>query len=268
MKKLFLAGVSLVALIAGPAMAADLARPVYRRPVVVAAPVFSWTGFYIGGNGGYARGNSQSVIDYETAAGAPFFTGNFGSFTPTGGFGGGQIGYNWQTGILVLGVETDIQGASISGSQTASQPYPFTTPPTATFGANSKLNWFGTLRGRIGVAWGPALFYVTGGLAYGGLNYGFTFSDAEGFNAANSSSFSRTGYTVGGGVEYAFTGNWTVKFEYQYIDLGSATISAPEFFAGAPTIYADTTSTSFRYQTFRVGLNYKFGNYYAPVVTK
>jgi outer membrane immunogenic protein len=123
---------------------------------------------------------------------------------------------------------------------------------------NSKLDWFGTVRGRIGLAWDRLLIYATGGYAYGGLKYGLEMSETFGASAANNLSFTRGGYAAGAGAEYAFAPNWSGKFEYQYLNLGSATITAQEFNNG-PIPFAVTTSTNFQYHTFRLGLNYHFG---------
>jgi outer membrane immunogenic protein len=108
------------------------------------------------------------------------------------------------------------------------------------------------------VAWDRFLIYATGGYAYGSLKYGLAMSETFGATAANDLSFTRGGYAAGAGAEYAFAPNWSGKFEYQYLNLGSATITAQEFNNG-PIPFAVTTSTNFQYHTFRLGLNYHFG---------
>jgi outer membrane immunogenic protein len=253
-RNLLLAGVAITALAAAPAMAADMRAAPLPPPVTA----YNWTGWYGGVNGGAAFSRSQSVDVLETFSGASFFSGNFGTLKAHGPFGGGQIGFNWQTGPFVLGVETDIQGSDISDNQTVTiAPY-LSAPNSISVTTNSKLDWFGTVRGRIGLAWDRLLIYGTGGYAYGSLNYGIAKQDTFQFTAANDLSFTRGGYAAGAGAEYAFASNWSGKFEYQYLNLGSATITAQEFFHG-PTPFAVTTSTNFQYHTFRLGLNYHFG---------
>jgi opacity protein-like surface antigen len=130
----------------------------------------------------------------------------FGGISPTGGFGGGQIGYNWQgwwNRRLVLGIEADIQGSGISDRQTDFNGFHY----------KSDLGYFGTIRGRVGYAVQQTLFYFTGGFAYGGLR---KFSDAFGPQSFDGTA---AGYTVGGGVEYKITPAWSVKGEFQYVNL-------------------------------------------------
>jgi outer membrane immunogenic protein len=197
MKKLLLIS-TFTALIAGPATAADLARPVYRRPVVVAAPVYTWTGFYVGGNVGYSWGNART--DLAASGSTATFVNNppgFPGFPSTVGFvdtntgrltgsiGGVQAGYNFQFNPQwVLGVEADIQGSGERGSGTFVDSFstlvcfiatgPTTCPPTAPLngtaatGYEARIGWFGTVRGRLGVLiTDHVLLYGTGGLAYG-----------------------------------------------------------------------------------------------------
>lgn len=224
MKKLHagLVGLTLTCACAIPAGAADFyhgAPP--PPPVYVAAPI--WNGFYVGVNGGYG------------------WTANDGPLSPEGGFGGGQVGYNWQ-GLFgynpwVIGIEADIQGAGISDS--------------AGFGlANleNSLNWFGTVRGRVGYAIGPTLIYATGGFAYGEVE---SRSNALGFGFDVSET--QTGYAVGGGVEYKFNPAWSVKGEYLFIDLDASNLNGAGPLNGSP--FSDRSQLN----TFRVGLNYAFG---------
>ncbi len=218
--------------------AADLYRaPPPPPPVNYVAPVFAantWTGFYAGVNGGYgwgAGGNSISYLD-----GSDFS----GPGQAAGGFGGGQLGYNYQTGSLVFGVETDFQGSGIGNTMTG------TTVQGVDFTSQENIDWFGTVRGRVGVAFGNALLYGTGGFAYGAVNQRAIYS-----GDVYASNATQTGYAAGGGVEYKFTPAWSVKAEYQYIDLGSEKLTDS---SGAVTNPLDATL-----QTARVGLNYRFG---------
>jgi outer membrane immunogenic protein len=199
MKKLLLTSIAFAALM-GPATAADLARPVHRRPVVVAAPVYTWTGFYVGGNVGGSWGNARTdIAGSATTVAIPGlfggFPGNNVAFADSnttrlnGVIGGGQIGYNYQfSPRWVLGFEADIQGSGERGSNTFADPFSTTvcilgeSPPggpatclitgplngTATTAFDAKISWFGTVRGRLGFLIGDqVLLYGTGGLAYG-----------------------------------------------------------------------------------------------------
>ena len=270
MKKFLLGTVGLIALGAAPAFAADLPARTYTKAPAYVAALYDWSGFYIGVNGGGGVANDRSIIVNETFAGAPFVSGtwpgfgNFGSRNASGGFGGGQIGYNWQATSWVFGVEADIQGSGIKGSQGATLPY-IVDPNTISVGTTEKLDWFGTVRGRLGYAWDRFMIYGTGGFAYGETKSALGMTDTFGFVAGNANTVTRTGYVVGGGAEYAFSPNWTVKAEYQYIDLGKGTLGATEFLAGAPTAFAVSNTTRYDYHTGRIGINYKWGG---PVVAK
>jgi outer membrane immunogenic protein len=199
----------------------------------------NWNGFYLGGNFGSGTARDRSSI----AVGGVVDTFNL---TADGYNGGVQAGYNWQAGSTVFGIETDIQAASLEDNKTCFDC------GVGGLAINSKLPWFGTVRGRLGYSVGPSLFYATGGFAYGGVKTAF-----------NGVSFSETltGWTVGAGIETPFTllglfgPNWTSKTEYLYVDLGRSTIG------GLPA----TFSTDVQQHIFRTGLNYHFN---APVVAK
>jgi outer membrane immunogenic protein len=231
------------------AQAADLAvkAPYYKAPVAL---VYDWTGFYIGVNAGVGLGRDRTQHFIAPAAADSIY------LQPQGGLGGGQIGYNWQTGSLfgplVLGVEADIQGAGLSDH------YSSLFAGAVTY--NQKLDWFGTVRGRVGIAHGPVLSYVTAGYAYGSVNTTLT----EGPPATTFSTGNRMqgGWTVGSGVEAALGGNWTGKIEYLYLNLGNKTDS----FTALAT--PQVLNTEIRENIFRVGLNYRIGgnSTYTPEV--
>ena len=252
---------------AGSAIAADL--PVKARPAPVVT-VYNWTGWYVGVNGGGGWAQDRSIIVYETSGGLPFTSGTWpgqgsvGSRNASGGFGGGQVGYNWQSDHWVFGLEADIQGANISSSQGAVLPY-ISGANTITLGVTEKLDWFGTARGRIGYAWDRFMLYGTGGFAYGRTRSSLAMTDTFGFASFGANNTTRAGYVVGAGGEYAFNPNWSVKLEYQYIDLGKGTINTPEFVGGVQSAFAVNNTTRYDYHTVRVGLNYKWN---APVVAK
>ena len=235
MKKFLLAGAALAALASG-AQAADLGSRRVEVPSAIIAPVFSWTGFYIGANVGY----SSSQFRYTTPTGI-----NNANLTMGGVFGGIQGGYNWQFNSLVLGVEADIQANS------ANKRFPI----TATTGFRDSVPMFGSVRARAGFAADRALFYVTGGLGYATLSTKFY----DNVVAANnlSASTTRAGYVVGGGLEYAITNNWTVKGEYLYYGFSN---TRPGFVAG------DRQSTNIH--TVKLGVNYLFSTGPSAVVAR
>jgi len=268
MKKLLTATTALVAFAAvASAQAADLTPPqVFKAPPP--APWYDWTGFYIGANGGYSWGQSSTTI---TAPGLAAFS---GSQNVDGLLCGVQIGYNWQFNHnWVLGLEADIQGTGQEGSTGLPTVITVPTiailalPTTTTTGSFSQsLPWFGTVRGRLGVE--PAdrlLLYVTGGLAYGEVQSSTSVTTTTGFagapplattTAAANASNIQVGWTAGAGLEWAFTGRWSAKLEYLYVDLGTFTNT----FAGLPPAYPTLTASShFTDNIFRVGINYNFG---------
>jgi outer membrane immunogenic protein len=314
MKKLLMAGLALASL-TGVSYAADM--PVKARPMPVA--IYSWNGFYIGGNAGYSWGRANTDQIDSTAATSttrcfrtlsttppsdevtgptpicsppnsnliqtfPIVTATTGvagatssSANVDGFVGGGQIGYNWQQGTWLYGLETDLQYSAQRGDSV--------TCTTATcvagtaFGsASHSIRWFGTFRGRLGyLPTDRILLYVTGGAAYAGINSDY-ISGINGLTlVGGSTSNTRLGWTVGGGVEGAVADRWTVKVEYLYADYGSydanlglsgaVTTVGPKNFvtstAGTQTTTVTTlgatTNTSVTDHIVRVGLNYRWG---------
>ena len=222
------------------ASAADIARPVYKAAPVVMA--YNWSGFYIGGNVGYGWGNA----DFDNLTGL--------SWNQDGFFGGGQIGWNWQApgSPWVWGIEVDSQWANMKDSATF-------VGGGATANVWSELTYFGTARGRVGYAWDRAMFYATGGVAWGTNEVGASVA-APGFFAAGSASSTHVGWTVGAGVEWALLDNWSAKVEYLYLDLGN------ESYLGGPA--AGGFNVDLDAHTVKVGLNYRFGYSKSPVVAK
>jgi outer membrane immunogenic protein len=221
MKRLLLAGVALS--VATAASAADMrARPYSKAPPAVVSPAYNWSGFYIGAMGGYGWG---------TDAGS-------------GGFGGGTVGYNWQFpgSQFVFGIEVDAAGASIKDSFTEEVDIGVLTPLTA----DSKINSFGSVTGRAGFAMDAVLLYAKGGFAWGNNKTTFTLPE---FGVSNSDSQTHTGYTLGGGLEYLFTPNWSAKAEYMYTSLGGETYTL----LGVPQPSGDLD-----FHTVKVGVNYHF----------
>ena len=230
----------------GAASAADLPvkAPYVKAPV---AMVYDWTGFYIGANAGVGIGRDYTRV--EIPDGLSFEASHL---NPQGGVGGGQVGYNWQTsssvlGVLVFGVEADIQGTGMRDTFTCL----IGCLPPQNLNYNQRLDWFGTVRGRVGIATGPVLSYVTGGWAYGSVKT--TLTETVGTTEAFSSDQNRSGWTWGGGVEASLGGNWTGKIEYLYVNLGNRldTFTLNGF--------AHSMETDVREHIFRVGLNYRIG---------
>lgn len=256
----------------GSAFAADM--PLKAPPAV--AP-FSWTGCYVGVNGGYGWGHNHSnLIASPDAAAQAFWNpaltagalpSTFG-YTNSGGLAGGQFGCNQQTGNIVLGLESDIDWAHLSGSQNVTTVgVPAFVP--GFFSSGSNLQWLGTIRARLGFT--PAdhwLIYGTGGLAYGGVSYNTSaaFPISNDFQTISSTN-TEVGWTIGAGVEWAFDNRWSVKAEYLYVDLGPRTLTTVG--SGRVADLTNTLNDSFsnKYQLVRVGVNYKF-DWAVPVVAK
>jgi outer membrane immunogenic protein len=228
------------------AYAADIAPPPVYKAAPPLPPVYSWSGFYIGANAGFGGNNTTYSA---TVAGIPASA----SLTSSGFLGGGQAGFNWQVAPLwVIGVETDFEGTNIQSKASASGPF-------ATANAGTTVNWFGTVRGRAGVLVTPnALLYGTGGWAYGHTTSSASAA-AFGAAAAISSSNQQNGWTAGAGLEYAFNPWLSLKTEYLYVDLGSATLASG---AVGPVLFSVSEKTAFH--TFKVGLNWKFGGGWTP----
>jgi outer membrane immunogenic protein len=230
----------------GAASAADLPAPMYTKAPPLPPPLYNWSGFYLGVNIGGSWGHQDTT-----------FAGLTNSLHPDGVIGGGQIGFNWQgnNSPWVFGLEADIQGSGqkADGSFVIPAIVGIVAAPGSSISYEDKLEWFGTVRGRIGYAVGDRgrwLPYVTGGLAYGEGDIngsGTVAGTAVAFN--NSKTY--VGWTVGGGVEWAFLDQWSAKLEYLYVDFG-----------GGPTIplTAATAISSGRLtdNIARVGVNYHF----------
>jgi len=236
--------VSVLALGVVAAQAADLTYE--PAPVVEAPAAFNWTGFYIGVHGGAAVGDFKYPLSISEIDGP----GNFGAELKqdaSGGFGGAQIGYNWQFNPnWVVGAEADIAASSYQGKISFNGG-------GANVEAGSEVEWFGTVRGRIGYAMDNVLLYGTGGLAYGDVKSSITGS-LGGPGIDLSSSDTEYGWTIGGGLEYGITKNITFKTEYLYVDLGSRTIiDTPINETANFKLDADT-----KFHTLKAGLNYKF----------
>jgi outer membrane immunogenic protein len=296
MRKLLLATAAL-SVLGLPAMAADLA-PAYKAPPAV--PVCMWCGFYVGLNAGGTWSNDNSVVvnsglanDFLAApasygaASAAGASGSVPSGNRSGFIGGGQIGYNWQlSSAWLVGFEDDIQGISGNGNGTLGNRTPvgaggfFGNPDVVTTSITStnKLDYLGTVRGRLGYLFTPAfLVYGTGGLAYGGVKASTTITQSNNdcsftpfaciqsaTSAGGAVSQTLAGWTAGAGLEWLFTRQWSAKVEYLHYDLGSVTFangllvtnSGTFAAAGGPAIVNSTASTQFRGDIVRAGVNF------------
>ena len=251
-----MATTAMAGLFATAASAADMG--VVKAPV---APPFSWLGTYVGINGGYGWGRSQDVVDTETVNTLFSAAASFGPLKTTGGFGGIQAGANfYEAGGLIFGIEADVQRGEIKGTSSATVNGFLPGGLNATVNSSNRVDWFGTVRPRIGFAWDRALFYATGGLAWGKVHHYYTFADNFGFYASDQKHTARVGYAAGGGIEYAFTPNLSLKAEYQYINLGTQHYKAPLLFGpgAVATVFSETTRLRTDFQTVRLGLNYRW----------
>jgi outer membrane immunogenic protein len=218
MKRIFVAWLGLMAFAGASATAADLPR--YQPGAPMYNPIYNWTGFYVGINGGGGWGDSK----WDSV----------GSFDVSGGMIGGTVGYNWQMTQWVFGLEGDIDWTNISGSSTAA----------CVAGCKTSNSWLATVRGRIGYSFDRFLPYITGGLAVGNMK-----ASQPGFTGGEDTN---AGWTAGGGLEFIIAGNWTAKAEYLYVDLG-------KFNCGlACGNGANPDNVSFSTHLVRGGVNFRF----------
>jgi outer membrane immunogenic protein len=279
-------------------LAADMAtrEPMYTKaPGMVVDQSYSWTGFYVGVNGGYGwKDTTATYTPNDPAAHFGTCSGFFGStcippasFNMSGGLAGGQVGYNWQLGPRwLVGLETDIDWSRIQGSGNSS--FVLGSYGPGMFTASETVRSFGTIRGRIGlIPTGQLLLYGTGGLAYGNVGRsavmpgsapgvggvssgGFSYSCGTASGMANcfsaTSSQIVTGWTVGAGGEYLFANNLSLKAEYLFVNLGRSAINT--IATSAVGLTPASFTSNFGTVSFNVvglGLNYKFGG---PVVAR
>jgi outer membrane immunogenic protein len=238
MKKFSLVAFGLALGMTAPAMAADL-RVKAPPPAPVVAPVYNWTGFYIGANGGW--GQVENCWDFQLVAG-PFFTD--GCHDRSGGLFGGQIGYRWQTGGFVFGLEAQGDWADLTSTRTSLLNPAFST--------RASTDAIGLFTGQIGWAWDAALLYVKGGAAVTKSDFSILTTVGEVELASVSST--RWGATIGAGFEYGFAPNWSVGIEYNHLFMGDSDHSfvVPALAVAASRIEQDVDMVTLR-------LNYRFG---------
>lgn len=232
MKRLALTG-TLILSLAGAAAAADL--PTRKGPILVAPPIFTWTGAYVGAQAGYSWGRDRTT-EFFTANGA--FTGMQWRYDANSAFGGLHGGYNAQMGMFVVGAEADVELTDARGG--------FIDP-----GGRGVVTqkWQASLRGRAGLAFDRLLVYGTGGAAFTTFKYVYTNPFT---GQTEGPTTTRTGYTLGVGAEYAFTDNLTARLEYRHTDFGDFRYVATSAFLGL------TGRQSPRSNALRAGVSYKF----------
>lgn len=219
----FLTITAVAALLTTPTLAADAI--VYDEVAPIAVDTFSWTGGYVGANAGYGFGKMKDGDE---------------SVKPSGFVGGVQAGYNWQFGKIIAGIEADFQGSAMKKKVTE-----YDNLGEYEGHVKSKIQWFGTVRGRLGAGIAErTMLYGTAGLAYGKVK-------VDGYDVdfgRDRASKTRAGWTAGAGIEHAFTEKLSLKTEYLYTDLGKVKFRDD----------TDVTKLKTSFHTVRVGLNYKF----------
>ncbi len=220
------------------AFAADL-------PVAPAAPVFSWTGFYIGGHVGWGRAELEETL---VTAFPPFVAGTTFGDSESDFLAGGQAGFNYQIGQFVLGIEGQISWTHIGRSTV-------TTIGGVTLTDDVNLNWVATVAARFGFAFGNALLYAKGGVAFADWSANFRTSN---FGTIVNAGDTETGWMVGGGLEYSFAPNWSAKIEYNFM---SFDLDRSNFTFGGVTSAIDH---DLDVHVVKAGINYRFG--FGPVV--
>jgi outer membrane immunogenic protein len=250
MKKILLGAIGLAALgMVTPASAADLAaKPYVKAPPPMMAPMYDWSGFYIGGNGGW--GQADACWDLVPVTGALLVD---GCRSGSGGVIGGQLGYRWQMGQFVFGLEGQGDWANLRASHISLLNPAFTT--------EAKVDGLGLFTGQLGYAWNAALFYFKGGAAVTSNRFDVLLA---GVDVATLSS-TRWGGTVGVGFEYGFAPNWSVGFEYDHLFMGNANNS---FSVVNPIVAGALNRISENVDMVTVRFNYRFGGYGAPIAAR
>jgi outer membrane immunogenic protein len=248
MKKLSAAAIGMAVLgFASSASAADMAVKARPAPPPIMAPVYNWTGFYIGANGGW--GSSHNCVDFVTAGGV---VGVDACRDATGGLIGGQIGYRWQAGQWVFGLEAQGDWADLSASRISLIDPAFST--------RTRVNAIGLFTGQIGYAWDALLLYVKGGAAVTGNRFDI-FTTVAGLNVASIDT-TRWGGAVGVGLEYGFAPNWSVGVEYDHLFMGTANNS---FSVVNPIVAGAFNRINQDVDMVTLRINYRFGG---PVIAR
>jgi outer membrane immunogenic protein len=256
MMKFLLATVGLVALgMAAPASAADLAaRPYTKAPPPMIAPIYDWTGFYIGANGGW--GQSRNCVDFVDVAGIVVAD---GCRERSGGLVGGQVGYRWQANQWVFGLEAQGDWADLSNQRVS-----LFLDPAGTLSTRTKTDGIGLFTGQIGYAWNASLFYFKGGAAVTSNRFS-VLDNLTGVELAAASA-TRWGGTIGVGFEYGFTPNWSIGAEYNHLFMGNANNSFSIVNPINAAFVNNRISQDVDMVTLRI--NYRFGGFGAPVAAR
>ncbi len=251
MKRTLIGIAAIAALLGTPALAADMPL---KAPPAPPAPVWSWTGFYIGGQVGEAWGRSDET--YDLVANTPAFLGTQ-NYDISGPLAGGVIGANYQFNSIVIGLEGEFNWSRINGTSSVID----IGPPNLGDTFYTDVRSYQALKGRLGfAAWDRALLYIDGGAAWGQVVH--QYNAALNGGAANSFSATNdeTGWTIGGGLEYAFLPNWSARIEYDYVALGTGAIQ----YSAVP---ANRSTWTDDFSVVKLGLNYRF-NWGGPIATR
>ncbi|MBB5051088.1 outer membrane immunogenic protein [Afipia massiliensis] len=251
MRNILIAASVVTALSTGVASAADIAaKPYVKAPPIV--QVYNWTGFYVGAHVGGGWGNKDWEF-YRTSVG-PLVPPTFTSHNVNGALAGGQFGYNYQVGAWVFGIEGEGSWADLKGDSAC---------PNPAANCSTKVEWMASIAGRLGYAWDNVLLYVKGGGAWAGERHDISFAALPAGNETTG-DVTRSGYTIGAGLEYGFTPNWTAKLEYMYSDFGNRSVDFTRIATGA---FVESARVDQQIHTLKLGVNYRFG-WGGPVVAK
>jgi outer membrane immunogenic protein len=267
MKKLLLSGVASVAIMAAvPASAADLSmRPAYKAaPIVAPVPVFSWTGCHVGAHVGWGWGRHNiRERTVESFSGGHDVNAVSGTLDSSGAIFGGQVGCDYQFAAQwVLGVEASFSGADING--VGSDPFVAVDSDATVNNLQVKTDWLTSVTGRFGFAglFPQTLWYVRGGVAWAHERWDLTHMAFEAFNGSDNNPLiqqTRTGWTIGAGVEWAFAPSWSAFVEWDHYDFGSKTLLDHADSPGQSQFTHGILDTTSRIETVRIGVNYRFG---------
>jgi len=236
-KSALIGAAAAAAMMIAPVLAADIPaqRPVTKAPVL-AVPFYGWSGCYIGGHVGALWGETEWT---SALPNTPIFTPNQ-DHGYSSAVAGGQIGCNYQVNQIVVGIEGDLSWARVNRET-------FEDLDDVADFIRTKSDWYGSIRGRLGMVFGQSMFYATGGWAFSNIDLTWQATTAH----PSFTTTARSGWTVGGGWEYALTSNWIGRLEYLYYDFGSHRLPLP-----FPDFLQDAHP---RFHVARVGLSYKFG---------
>jgi outer membrane immunogenic protein len=237
-----IAGIALaIAVLAGPAIAAEPLAPFsYKAP----PSIFSWAGFYLGVHVGTGEFQNQQTFTTATLI-------NDNNYTGTGFLGGGQAGFNYQTGPWILGIELDTSWANLDGSNSC-----IAASPVALLNCHTNVDWLATAAARFGFAVDKTLIFAKGGGAFAHESYDETFFAPSRGSAHTDQIMS--GWMFGAGVEYAFYGSWSAKAEYDFIDFGTQGVASSGLPRIDPQFVGMSYAVSQRLQLVKFGINYRF----------